>query len=178
MTMVGWTLKIESLDEPAPGQTDRTTVYWWQGEGNVTIGGITYTGATVDGAAVLDVSPIEQTQGPPVRRATVRLAVVPEMTRRLLQQDYGPLPVEIGWIRSTDGGRTWTRLPRLFKGRLSSPRLLNGIYECEIETVLGDIDRGTPYRWSYEAQLLRRQDKFFEAVASYSTGGLSVKWPP
>ena len=168
--MVGWTLTITGLD----GQT----VHWWSGEGSIIVNSITYQGVTRNGQAFLSVSAIEQTQGPPTRRATVRMAVVPETTRRLLQQDYGPLPIRIGWVASSDSGRSWRALSRSFEGRLSSPRLLNGIYECEVETLLGDSDRGAPIRWSYEDHLARHpNDGFFEAAASYATG-LQTKWPP
>ena len=169
--MIGWTLKIEDLGSPPE------TGYWWSGEGTITVGSQAYQGATVNGQAFLDVSGVEQTQGLPSRRATIRLAVVPETTRRLLQQDYGPIPITVGWVRSRDGGRTWTRLPRSFSGRLSNPRLLDGLYTVEIETVLGDADRGIPQRWSYEAFESRHNDKFFEAVSSYATG-IDLKWPP
>ena len=168
--MIGWTIKLTGIDDPPQ------TVYWWSGEGNITVAGTTYQGATVNGQAFLDISAVDQTQGLPIKRATARMAVAPELTRRMLQQDYGPIPIEVGWVRSRDGGRTWTRLPRSFTGRLSSPRLLDGLYEVEIETVLGDADRGTPLRWSYEAHVHRHNDKFFEAVASYA-GGIDVSWP-
>ena len=168
--MIGWTIKLESLGDPPQ------TVYWWSGEGSIVVESQTYQGATVNGQAFLDVSAIDQNEGPPIKRATARMAVVPEMTRRLLQQDYGPIPITIGWIRSRDGGRNWTRLPRSFKGRLSNPQLSNGLYSVEIETVLGDADRGTPLRWSYEAHLNRHNDKFFEAVSTYATG-VDVRWP-
>ena len=169
--MIGWTMKIEDLGDPPE------TGYWWSGEGDITVESQVYRGATVNGQAFLDVSAVEQSQGLPSRRATVRLAVVPEITRRLLQQDYGPIPITIGWIRSRDAGRTWQRLQRSFSGRLSNPRLLDGLYEVEIETVLGDSDRGTPLRWSYEAFQSRQNDNFFEAVASYASG-IDLKWPP
>ena len=103
--------------------------------------------------------------------------MVPEITRRLLQEDYGPIPITVGWVRSRDGGRSWTRLSRSFSGRLSNPTLLDGLYTVEIETVLGDADRGTPQRWSYEAMVNRHNDKFFEAVSSYASG-VDLKWPP
>ena len=111
--MVGWTMKIEDLGDPPE------TGYWWSGEGTITVDGQAYQGATVNGQAFLDVSAVEQTQGLPSRRATVRLAVVPEITRRLLQQDYGPIPITVGWVRSRDAGRTWQRIQRSFIGRLS-----------------------------------------------------------
>ena len=174
--MIGWTLRIQNIGAPPTGATTET-VYWWSGENDITVNGQTYKGVQKDGAAFLSISAIEQGQGPPSERATVRMAVVPEITRRLLQQDYGPLPMRIGWVTSSDGGRSWTALPRSFSGRLSSPRLLDGIYEAEIETVLGDSDRGKPYRWSYEAYLDRHNDKFFEAVRSYASG-ITSSWPP
>ena len=173
--MVGWTLKIESIGTPGDPTTTRT-VYWWSGTGNITIDGDVYQGVTNEGVAFMDVSAIEQSQGPPIKRATVRMAVVPEMERRILQQDYGPIPITVGFVRSSDGGRTWLKINRSFPGRLSSPKLIDGLYEAEIETVLGDVDRGVPLRWSYEAQIDRHSDKFFEAVNSYASG-FEHKWP-
>ena len=169
--MVSWTIKIESLGDPPQ------TVYWWSGEGDITVGGQLYHGATINNQAFIDISSVDQTEGLPVKRATVRMAVVPETTRRLLQQDYGPIPITIGWIRSRDGGRNWIRLPRSFTGRLSNSKIANGAFECDVETILGDADRGTPLRWSYEAHLHRHNDKVFEAVHEYS-GGVDVSWPP
>ena len=109
-------------------------------------------GVTLDGGAFVSISPIEVNQGAPNKRVRIKMVAVGEVIRRLLQQDYGPLPITITLIRSSDTGRTWQSIGRSFKGRLSNPLLAKGIYEVEVETHLGDADKGVPRKWSFEAR--------------------------
>ena len=147
--------------------------YFWSGEGQLVFDGNTYTGSHF-----VTLSPAEATVGAPRKRMTASFRVFSADLRAAVLQDPGPLPVEINWIYSTDQGQSWTRLPRKFVGRLSSPTIQNGIYTIEIETYGGDVDRGRPLKWSDEDQQDRAPgDKGLEYMRQLASG-IDTRWPP
>ena len=147
MPMVGWAANFVG-----------TPYRYWSGEGELTLGGHAY-----EGRSFINISAYETSLDAPDVRLTASFAVADTADREPFLQDPGPLPVEIEWIHSSDGGHTWIALPRKFVGRLSQPTLHEGVYSIEIETYSGDVARGHPKRWSDEDQQRRYPgDRFFE----------------
>ena len=162
---------LEFVDMPDgfPG-----TTRFWSGTGDLSFEAETWTG----GVGIIQLSAIENTGEPGNRRATATLPATDPADRARLMQDWGPFAIEIGWIRSTDRGATWSRVPMRFKGRLSEPRFVEGALTVTIETHTGDVDRGRPLYWSHDAQRARHPgDDFFEYTAELEQGQ-EIRWPP
>lgn len=117
--------------------------------------------------------------GVPSRRMTANFSVADPALRASLLEDRGPLLVKARFISTVDNGATWTLTGNQFMGRLSNPRLSDGVYSVEIETYSGDVDRGRPVRWSHERQVKRGSggDLAFE-MSSKLASGLVRRWPP
>ena len=141
---------------------------------------LTYDGATYQGRDFVALAPAEATLGAPNRRMTASFAFagLPRAQKNAFLQDPGPLTVELEWIYSDDQGQTWARVPRKFVGRLSRPRIVDGIYTIEIETWGGDVDRGRPRKWSHEDQRARDPtDRGMEYMRPLAAG-VETRWPP
>ena len=146
---------------------------FWSGDGDITIGGVTYQGRNF-----ISLSTAEASLEAPRRRMTASFTIFDSTLRRALLQDPGPLTVEIRWIYSIDNGVTWLIVPRRFVGRLSTPVIRDGTYTIEIETYGGDIDRGRPLKWSHEDQIRRFPgDRGLEYMRAISEG-VEITWPP
>ena len=150
-----------------------TDYRFWNGEGQLTLSGKTY-----EGASFVGVTAAEAVAGAPPKRLTANFFVADSELRSALSEDFGPLPVQINWIYSADGGSNWTTIGRKHFGRLSGGRMDGGVYSCEIETGSGGIDRGRPYMFSHEDQMARWPgDKGFEYLRALVQGKLT-NWPP
>ena len=146
---------------------------FWSGDGNLTIGGVTYQGRNF-----ISLSTAEASLDAPRRRMTASFTIFDSTLRRALLQDPGPLTVEIRWIYSIDNGVNWLMVPRRFVGRLSTPVIRDGRYTIEIETYGGDVDRGRPLKWSHEDQMRRFPgDRGLEYMRAISEG-VEISWPP
>ena len=152
-----------------------SAAYIWQGDHDITFGGQTWTGA----GGLVNISEVEGAAGPESRRAQISLNVGADPTLRTrLLVDHGPVAITIRWIKSSDGGETWTATPLQFVGRLSTSTMRDGVLTAEIETYTGDIDRGRPVTWSYEEQLRRHPgDAGLEFMRSLESG-VDIRWPP
>ena len=160
-----------------PGATTpvaRPDYRFWSGVGDLTFGGETYAGA----GDLIALGPSEASLGQSNRRITASISVAENTTLRAqLMEDPGPLTVTLQWIYSTDQ-IAWSLVSRKFVGRLSRPVISGGVYQIELETYQGDVDRGRPLRWSHADQLARdATDKGFEFMESLA-GGLRFRWPP
>lgn len=169
---VHWALTVEDLGVP---ETDR---HWWSGEGDITIDGTTYKGATVDGQVLIGISPLEHSVDQPNKRMRIQVAIDKGSLRDILAEDVGIVGVRVRWIVSGDAGQSWYDLGRSFFGRLSAPVISGGVYSMELETYLGDADKGSPLQWSDETQQVQYPgDRGFEYVRGLADG-FEHKWPP
>ena len=153
---------------------DGSTRYLWDGSGPLPYGGHVYDGT--DGAITVSSAPsgVDGTDS----RMTVLIPLVSAAARAAALGNYGPVPVEILWIVSTDGGMTFTPTPRTFVGRVSGPKINGDVLSLEIETWLGDADRSFVRNWSDEDQQRRFPgDRGFEFARSLSEG-IESSWPP
>ena len=146
----------------------------WTGSGD-----LVWSGHTWRGSAVLDIGEAEQSSGTPDRRLTIGISGIPIDLRSQFLQDPGPAQVTISWISSTDQGVTWAATPLVMQGRLSGPVMRDGVLVVEIETALGDVDRGRPAYWSHEDQQRRHPgDRGLEYMRDLSGRGIETGWPP
>lgn len=146
----------------------------WTGQGALTLNSQRYEG----GGKALAIGEAETRSGEPDRRMTITLSGIPTGVRRKFLQDVGPAPVTIEWIYSRDSGKSWTKIAGLsFRGRLSTPGLSDGVFQIEIETLRGDVDRGRPLRWSHEDQQ-RRYPRENYTVKNKDTGRLETRQGP
>ena len=197
-----WTVHFDSERIRVEGSTVNR---WWSGQGHLfddagasfdppQFEGHVWRGATYrTGGSVLRVGAVQFTQSYPGRRATIQLAVTRESLRRLLTVDLGAIEVELGWVYrarleagaadTLDADRDpatrlytpWTRIPRYLRGRLGKSSVVNGEGAVEIETYLGDIDRGIPEYWSHETA--DEGDLYAEQAAELASG-VEFRWPP
>ena len=155
--MVRWLL---ALSDTTPG-TEVVPGYWWNGRGEMTVtvpslgGPITYMGNVQDKGPLIEIGDVPFTAELPDRRASFKLALTGESARAAWNADLGAVQVQMNWIWSRDNGRNWTLLPMEFVGRLSNYQIKDGELAGEVETYLGNIDRGRPLMWSHEAQQRR-----------------------
>ena len=154
----------------SPGQEER----YWTGEGQLSFQGKQWTGGLG-----IQLSDVTTAIGAPSRRMTASFAVVNRPLRLALLDDPGPLQVEIQWLFSKDAGKSWTAIGSKFVGRLSTPKITNGVYTVELETYTGDIDRGKIAKWSHERQMSRTAavDRGMEMSNDLEVG-IESKWPP
>ena len=148
----------------------------WTGYGPLRIGETAYEG----GGKALSIGEAETASGEPDKRLTITLSGIPRALRERFLQDVGPAPVTIEWIFSRDSGATWNKIENLsFQGRLSTPGLSDGVFQIEIETRRGDVDRGQPRRWSHEDQRRRfSEDLGLEHMRALAQQGVETGWPP
>lgn len=167
-----WTLHLESERIQRMNAPQNR---WWSGEGTLAFETHNWLGARYrDGGMLMDISAARYTEALPGRRTTARLAVTSESARALLSVDLGAIDLTIGWIWRTPFGG-WSRIPRYFTGRVGASVLKDGVFEVEIETYLGDIDRGIPEYWSHETA--QEGDLYAEQARELSEGSPS-RWPP
>ena len=102
-----------SLD---PTDPDPPT-HWWSGEGTLHFEGHDWSGAQTADGMLMEFGAVESTPNLEETAVTGRLALTDESLRRALALDLGPLHVEVGWIRSTDYGKTWNRTNRYYRGQ-------------------------------------------------------------
>ena len=142
------------IEDTNPDPTLVEKGYWWTGKGTLVFEGQEWQGALSDKGSLFDFSEVVYTPTIPDKRTTFDLAIGKESAQRLMSVDLGAVQVELGWIFSKDEGATWTRLPRRFVGRLGRTvvNVAEGLFSGEVETYLGDIDRGRPKTWSDETQ--------------------------
>lgn len=150
----------------------------WDGEEPLTItppGGVATTFDPVGYA--LSVGIIETKTGIPDQRMQVSLGVDDDNTKAktILAQDFGPLPLELRYLASNNGGKTWGFLPIYRKGRASNMQWDSGVLSVEMETPRGDITRGVPRFWSHELQQKRYPgDKGLEFLSRMQEGYQSI----
>ena len=185
---VAWLLSFSDVD---PSKDVVSPRHWWSGEGDLVFEGVTYRGASGPNGQLLEISDVSHTIDLPSARAQLQVAATAASVRHALSVNFGAVRVEVGWIWTNDpwlpqpaAGR-WNRIPRRFIGRLSKPRVKDGVMLAEIETLLGDTDRGTPAYWSDATQRARvRADRTSNAAdaafaqASALAGDFDLRWPP
>ena len=172
---VAWTLYFSS--SRITDSEGNTINRWWSGEGDLTFEGHTWKGTKNKKGSLIEISEASYTENLPDRRLTARMAVTNDSVRRLLTIDLGSVDVQIGWIYNTNYFHpdSWNRVPRYFNGRIGRSVISQGVFECEVETYLGDIDRGVPEYWSYETSV--PGDRYAEQARELA-GGLEIRWPP
>ena len=115
---------------------------WWAGAGTLTFEGLTWSGGQMSDGMLMDFSDVERTPNFQEGIVTARLALGNDALRRALAVDFGPLHVELGWIRSADYGRTWRRLPTYHRGQLDEIPQIAGVLEVNVVAYSDTIDRG------------------------------------
>ena len=160
---------------PAFGSFPATNL--WTGEGNVTVGGVEYTGTTIAGQSYMSVEPVEQTLGTPDVRARVRLGLAGATARRIWQEDPGPLLVTLGLLESRDGV-TWEAVDWGWSGYTSDGPYQDGVLSVELETWTGDVGRPSPKMYSHESHTADHPgDLFFEFMRGLASGQM-IRQPP
>jgi len=133
-------------------------------------------------STALEVGTVEVTAGTPDRRLTLRLGTVPMALRSRFLQDDGPRPVRVKLARVTrtsGASPQGTVLQTMHAGRLSTASMQHGVLTVEVETRLGDVDRGVPLQWSHEDQQRRYPgDLGLEHMRALARGGITGAWPP
>ena len=169
--MVAWLAHFPGATTPVQRQDYR----FWSGVGELTFSGQTWLGT----GELIEVGALETSFEQQNRRMTVAVNMTDDSTlRSAFLEDPGPLEVTVLWIYSKDNGLTWLQLPRQFKGRLSRPGIVDAVYQIELETYTGDIDRGRPIKWSDADQKQRdATDRGMEYCAALASG-FERTWPP
>lgn len=110
-------------------------------------------------------------------RCVLELQANSRRAREIYINDPGPAATEIRQIWSNDGFN-WTAIPRVFRGRLSNPRLTTNLYSVDVVQRIHDLDRDFPVKWSDQAQQAQYpNDRGFEMAAQLAAG-FDIRWPP
>lgn len=154
---------------------DGTEFHVWTGIGDVTVGGITYTGVGPD---VIDIGE-HQVGLTGQNRMTISLSDIDPEYRNLFLQDPGRVWVTIKLIYSDDGGNTWVEIPRYIRGVAGRSQLQGGRYSVEVSTYTDTLDRGYEQVWSDESQQeVYPGDLGFAHLRTLSSGGgIDIRWP-
>ena len=146
----------------------------WTGTGTIEIDGISYRGV----GDLVSIAPVAVEIGEPEKKAQVTIKATSPAMRAILINDPGPLKVSLRQVWSADGGASWHKISRVFRGRMSSPILVAGQYRFEIVSRRADIDRRGDAYWSDVYQQQRVQgDRGFEHARVLSEG-MEIRWPP
>lgn len=148
---------------------------FWSGDTEITVSGETYEaghGIRIEGIA--------DERGAPSGRAKASFSVTDRALRLQLLNDLGPALFTMGYVASFDRGLTWHELPKRLRGRLSTARLVDGVYEVELEKQTTISDLAVPAKWSHEEQMARTNgaDRGLEYVRSLAVGNRQLRWPP
>ena len=172
-TKYGW---IVHLDTTRIRRGAITINRWWSG-----LNDLVFENETWEGAAYSDdphdtfmaVGPVKYTRGLPGRRATVSWAVLPEHTRHAVAVDLGGIEVHVGWIYQPPFG-AWARGPCSHEGWVGETSLNDGWFTIEVETQLGDVDRGNPLYWSHETA---DAGDLYAEMAQHISERPEIDWP-
>ena len=142
----------------------------WSGNGDLQYDGKTWIG----NGGILSVSPATSSISQPTNRMTVQVSLADEQRSAQWVRVTEALPISTEWIMSSDLGKTWITTGLKFTGRLSSPRIQNGTWSCELETYRGSSLKGRQLFWSEQSQLSRYPgDKCFEYLRRLEVGQVS-----
>ena len=156
-----------SLD-PTP---ERTPVRWWAGEGTLHFEGHTWSGAQMADGMLMDIDGVDDVGNLERSPVKFRLALSGDAYRNLNREDLSALHIELGWIYSTDYGRTWNRIDRYERGRLGEVQRQPGLLTGTIEGYEHDIDRGRPLTWSAKTH------PDYAMAAQLKDGGVPFNFP-
>ena len=154
---------------------DGEDILVWTGVGTLTKGGKNYVGI---GPQFLTISETEASYQTQDGRVQVSFGTIDTDLITKFLKDPGAVSVKLNIVVSTDGGTTWTFLPRSVRGWLSSPSIKAGIYTFEIATDASDIDRGRPLMWSNENQQRRHPGDLGFSHLQALGSGVEIRWPP
>ena len=144
----------------------------WTGVGNLNFDGFVWHGM----GNILSISPSTNSVQQPTNRMTVSFVVRNNRTMHRLLTLTDALMITTQWIFSSDEGQTWAASGLKYTGRLSGPRIANGVYSVELETFRGSAQKGRLFKWSEQSQLNRHPgDKCFEYLRRIEVG-VESKW--
>ena len=176
--LAGWLLTFDTMKEEYKGITR-----FWSGPGLITINGLEYLGVFTESGSIIEFeAPEHELTGVSARSKGI-LIINSQEQREILLQDFGPIPFEVQLIYTNDragwqDGSVWTLLPVKFRGRLSNPQINGNRYEVEIETQLGDLDRGETRFWSDADQQARYPgDLGLSQMTQLASTGVNTRWP-
>ena len=168
----GWTVHIDASRIRVGGEV---VSRYWSGEGDLEIDGHVWRGTRhEDGGQLARVGAVEFTQSVAGRRVVIEMAVTAEAVRRLVQVDLGAIGIVVGWVYRDSAG-FWQRVPRFYSGRIGRSGVKNGVFSVEVETYLGDVDRGVPLYWSHETAA---DGDLYAEQARRLASGIDTRWPP
>ena len=148
--------------------------YFWSGDENIVIEGREYIGV----GNILQMGSAESSIGSQNNRLTVSIAATNPEVRRVMVADTRLYIVIISWVVSVDGGQTFRKTKRQFRGSTSNAVYSNGVYTVELEPTLGDVDRKRPRKWSDENHRERYpKDVGFSYLASLVDGVRKARFP-
>ena len=156
---VHWLLNLDDSD------------YFWSGDEDLIFEGVTYTGA----GKLIAVSEARVGEGSEINISLQ--AADPTLRESLLRQN-NPIPIAFGWVFSKSKGLAWERLPLTYRGYLSGPVIVDGIYNASIGAITDDVRRRGGEKWSAETQRERfSNDPGMDGMKQIGQG-LRIGWPP
>ena len=169
-------IEVTGIAIKIPGQSDSWRV--WDGETNLFFENKIWYGAANQDGVMLTVESIPNQIGLPDQRVKISLSINTKKAIVFWSYDLSGCSVDIGYIHSEDG-ISWSRLPNRMIGRLSQIKILNNILSAEVESWLGDIDRGVIEYWDDATHQKKYPgDTFFSRMAQLASGIEIRGWPP
>lgn len=147
----------------------------WTGQGELELGGVTYTGI---GTEVISVRIGQATEKEDARLQVTLAGLTDTETRMAFYEFRGRVVVTVTLVYSNDGGETWLPLPRRFTGLYSRPQIENDTVSFEVATYREELDRGYELEWSDENQRRDFPGDAFFAHLEVISDGVNLSWPP
>lgn len=153
--------------------------YLWNGHGEITIDGKTYTGVVDSAGTVLaSVNQVTYQANLPARRAEITLLITKPEVHVLLQQNIGVPKIFLQWYWGRTPIGPWTKTPRTFLGRISSTKIKGNVWTAQLETFMGDLSRPVPQLTSHESHIEEHPDQHGYSQARLVAQSHERRWPP
>lgn len=149
------------------------TMNLWTGEAAQTFGGVAYSSTNI--VAGVSIAPGQRAGAE--SRLTVSLWATTDTLRSAFMADPGPALVTVSEVASVNDGRSWTVVPRVFTGRVSSTELRGDVYRVDLVDRYGDPLRPAPRRWSDADQQRRHPGDRGLRHMQQIVNGVIVEWP-
>ena len=127
--------------------------------------------------SLLEATPNENTKTFLANKITIALNAVNASVRRRVTEPIGHLPAILRWIKSTDGGATWSALPVGRYGYTSNLRRQSEQILIDVVHPFELAFRRRPHYWSNEDQRRAHASDSGFAMMRQIASGHSIKFP-
>ena len=161
------------LEIDKAGEFSSDTLRFWSGLQDLRFEGVSWLGM----GSIMSADGIESSIGAPNNTLTVGISSLHPTVRTHFMHPIGHKPATLRFIRSQNGGKTWTLLPVQRFGFTSSPRLQGGVYLVDIVHPFEIAFRRRAAQWSDEDQRRRYSNDNGMSQMRDVAEGVNIRFP-